>query len=80
MPHVILTADTGWVSKVIDHELENGKEWFDAMQDLLGIKPDPLFDNVGDYKLEHHVTESMVDSNLLETQVIDYQNLLLLHN
>ena len=33
--HVILTADIDWNPTVIDHELEDGKEWYDAMQDLL---------------------------------------------
>ena len=80
MPYVILTADTDWDSMVIDHELQVEEEQFDTMQDLLDIKFDPLFDDVGDYKLVHHVTEAMVNSNLLEAQVINYQDLLLLHN
>ena len=29
--HVILTADTDWGPMVIDHELKDGEEWFDAM-------------------------------------------------
>ena len=50
------------------------------MQDLPDIEPGPLFDDAGYYKLVHHVTEAMVDSELFGTQVIDYQDLLLLHN
>jgi len=50
------------------------------MQDLPDIEPDPLYDDAGDYKHVHHVTEAMIDSNLFETQVIDYQDLLLMHN
>ena len=42
---VILTADTDWVSTILDHEMEDGKEWFDAMQDMPDIEPDPLFDD-----------------------------------
>ena len=50
------------------------------MQDLPDIEPDPLIDNVGNYKHLYHVIEAIVDSNLLETQMIDYQDLLLLYN
>ena len=80
LPHVILTADTDWDPSVIDHELEDGEEWFDAMQDLPDIEPDPNFDDVGDYRCLHHVTEVMVDSSLLKSEIIDYHDLLLLHN
>ena len=80
LPHVILKADIDWDLTVIAHESENGKEWFEAMLDQLDIVPDPFFDDVGDYKHVHHVTEAMVDSNLLVTYAIDYQDLLLLHN
>ena len=58
MPHVILTADTDWDLTVIDHDLENGEEWFDVMQDLPDIELDPLFDDVIDYKHVHHVNRS----------------------
>ena len=43
------------------------------------MEPDPLFDDVGAYKHLPHVTEAMIDSNILETENIDYQNILLLH-
>ena len=79
LPHVILTANTDWDPTVIDHKLEDGEEWLEAMQDLPDIEPDPLFCDSGNYKHVHHVTEAMIDSNLLETQVIDYQDLLLMH-
>ena len=80
LPHVILTADMDWDPSVIDHELEDGENWFDAMQDLPDIKPNPLIDDAGDYKHLHHVTEAMIDSSILEPEIIDYQDLLLLHN
>jgi hypothetical protein len=50
LPHVILTADVDWDPTIIDCELEDGEEWFDAMQDIPEIDPDPLFDEVGDYR------------------------------
>ena len=75
LPHVILTADTDWDPTVIDWELEDGEEWLNAMQDLPEIDPDPLFDDVGDYKLVHHVTEAVLESHVLE-----HHDLLQLHN
>ena len=80
LPHVILTADMDWDPAVIDHELEDGEEWFDPMQDLPDIEPNPLFNDAGDYKRLHHFTEAMIDNNHLETENIDYQDLPLLHN
>lgn len=50
------------------------------MQDLPERDSDPLFDEFGDYKLTHQVTEAMIDSNLLETKVIEYEDVLMLHN
>ena len=47
------------------------------MQDLPDIEPAPLYDDVRDYK---HVHQVRIDSNLLAIQIIDYQNLLLLHS
>ena len=79
LPHIILPADTDWDLTVIDHEIEDGEEWFDATQDMPDKELDPLFDDFGDYKLVHHVTEAMIDSSLLETQIINYQDHLLLH-
>ena len=80
LPHVILTADMDWDPTILDHEMEDREEWFDAMQDLPVIEPDPLFNVVGNYKLVHHATEAMIDDNLLEMQIISYQDLLLLYN
>ena len=77
LPHVILTDDTDWDPPVIDCELEDGKEWFDAMQDLPDIVPDSLFDDVGDYKLVHHAAEANID---LESKVFDDHSILELHN
>ena len=47
LPHAIFTADTDWELTDIDHELEDGEEQFDAMQDMPDIEPNPLFDDVG---------------------------------
>ena len=67
-----------WDPSVINHELEDGEEWFDVMQNVVNIEPEPLFYDVGDYKHMYHVTEAIINSNFLETQVIEYHNFLLL--
>ena len=66
LPHVILTADMDWKQTILDHEMEDGEEQFDAIQDLPDIELDPLFDDIGNYKHVHHVTQTMIDDNLLK--------------
>ena len=81
LPHVILTADVDWDPTIIDCELEDGEEWFDAMEDLPEPDPDPLFDEFGDYRHVHHVAQAMVNSNLIDNHVIkDYNDVLQLYN
>lgn len=80
LPHVILTADTNWDPSVLDCELEDGEEWLDAMQGLPEIDSDPLFDDIGDYKLVHNVTKALIDNNNMETQINGYDDVIMLHN
>ena len=66
LPHVILTADVDWDPSILDHELENGEDWFDALQDIPKFDPDPLFDDVGDYNpilqsYNRNITPSNID-------------------
>lgn len=66
--HVILTADVDWEHTIFDCELEDGEEWFDAMQDILESDPDPLFNEVGDYRpvlqsCNRNVMSSEIDYN-----------------
>lgn len=58
LPHVILTADTDWDPTIIDCELEDEEEWFDAMQNIPQEDLDFPFDDIGDYKHIHHPTYS----------------------
>ena len=74
LPHVILTADVDWYPSILDCELEDGEEWFDAMQDIPEFDPGPLFDEVGDYKptLQLHnrnVTPSNIDYDSYHTKL-----------
>ena len=45
------------------------------MPDLPDIEPDPNFDDFEGYKHLHHVTEAMIDSNILETEIIVLESL-----
>src|SRR5688572_18038031 len=66
LPHVILTADVDWDPTVIDCELEDGEEWFDAMEDLPELDPDPLFDEFGNYSHIQHVAQTIVNGDQLD--------------
>ena len=81
LPHVILTADTDWDPTVMDCELEDGEEWFDAMQDLPELDPDPLFDDVGDYRHVHEVAQALASADRLGKNVIkDFNDVLQLYS
>src|SRR5687767_4043023 len=74
LSHVILTADVDWDPSILDHELEDGEEWFDTMQDIPEFDPDPLFDEVGDYKptlesYNRNLIPSDVDYNLYHSKL-----------
>ena len=79
--HVILTADTDWDPTIIDCKLEDGEEWYDAMQDLLEQDLDFPFDDVGDYKHVDQVANALAENNLIDKHVImDYNDALMLYN
>ncbi|HEY9710825.1 MAG TPA: hypothetical protein V6D48_21645 [Oculatellaceae cyanobacterium] len=81
LPHVILTADIDWDPSVINYEQEDIEEWFNAVQELGDNTPDPLFDEFGDYKRIHHVTEAMLSSSIICNSVItDFYSMLKLYN
>ena len=70
-----------WDPTILDCELEDGEEWFDTMQDLPELDPDPLFDEFGDYRHIQNVAKAIVDSNLIDNCVIkDYNHMLQLYN
>ena len=81
LPQVILTADVDWDPTIIDCELEDGEEWFDTMQDLPEFDPDPLCDEIGDYRHIQNVANTIVNSNLINNCIIkDYNDVLQLYN
>ena len=63
----MLTADVDWDPTIIDCELDDEEEWFDAMQDIPEFDHDPLFDEVGDYR----TTLESCSRNIMPSE-IDY--------
>ena len=70
LPHVILTADTDWDPSILDDEQEDNEEWFNALEELPSLVSDPLFDEFGDYRLTHQVTEAIMADSIIENSVI----------
>jgi hypothetical protein len=50
LPHVIWTGDVDWDPSVLDHTLDDNKNWFDAISDLEAHPFSSLFDQFGDYR------------------------------
>ena len=70
LPHVLLTADTEWDPSILDNELDENEEWYNALSDLPTLSPDPLFDEFGDYRHIHLVSEAIQSSSVIENSVI----------
>ena len=70
LPHVIMSADTDWDPSILDYEQDEVEEWFNAMEDLPKLPPDPLFDEYGDYRHTHIVTQAIMTDPILEKAVI----------
>ena len=66
LPHVILTADIDWDPSILDFEQEDNEEWFNAMEDLPELTPDPLFDEYGDYRNTHIITQAVMTDPIVE--------------
>ena len=65
LPHVILTADTDWNPSILDDEQEDHEEWFNALEELPSLASDPLFDEFGDCRLIHQVTETSIKMSII---------------
>ena len=70
LPHVILTADTDWDPSILDSEQEDNEEWFNAMEDLPRLTPDPLFDEYGDYRLTHVISQVVMSDPIIDKIII----------
>jgi hypothetical protein len=61
---VILTANVNWDPSDLDHEQEDDEEWFNNMSSIPDITIDPLFDNTGEYRFTHQVTEAILSESV----------------
>ena len=50
LPHVVLTSDDTWDPAVLDHDLDQHDDWFDAVSTLETNPHHNLFDEYGDYR------------------------------
>src|SRR5687768_3611797 len=81
LPHVILTADTDWDPSILDCEQEDNEEWFNAMEEIPTLTPDPMFDEYGDYRNIHTIAEVVMTDPVVENAVLtDLPNLLQLYS
>ena len=71
LPHVTLTADHDWDPSVLDYEMEDNDEWFNAMEDLPTLSPDPYFDEFGDYRHIHLVTEAIQCDSIMDNSILN---------
>ena len=71
LPHVVLTADTDWNPSILDNEIEEDEDWFNAMEDLPDLSPDPFFDDYGDYRHIHVVTEAILSDSIIENSILN---------
>jgi hypothetical protein len=47
-PHVILTSDVDWDPRVLDFDIDDNDDWYDAISD--NVNHSELFDAFGDHK------------------------------
>ena len=70
LPHITLTADKDWDPSILDNEMEDNEEWFNAMEDWPELSPDPYFDDVGDYRHIHTVTEAILSDSIIDNSLL----------
>jgi len=70
LPQVIMTADVDWDPSILDCEQEDNEEWFNAMEDLPDLAPDLLFDEYGDYRNIHVISQVIMSDPSIERTVI----------
>jgi len=62
LPHVIMTGPNKWNPQVLDEEvIEGSEEWYDAVTTQVTEEDiDPRFDDMGDYRHRHIVTNAYI--------------------
>jgi hypothetical protein len=76
--HVVLTSDTKWHPSVLDNDLDDDKDWYDALSDLPDDPTNQLFDQFGNYRQRtvvnrHIITPSLLKNHILPTRDFLYQ-------
>ena len=59
LPALVLTSDGEWDPSVLDHNLTDDDQWFDAISDFPDETLNNPFDLEGNYKAIHIVTEAI---------------------
>jgi hypothetical protein len=50
LPHSVWTSDATWDPSVLDHDITDDEEWFNALETLQDSPHINLFDEVGTYR------------------------------
>jgi hypothetical protein len=61
LPHVVWTGDSDWDPTILDHQLADDDQWFDAISDLAAHPYTNAFDEFGDYRNRVLVQNAVVD-------------------
>jgi hypothetical protein len=83
LPHVLFTSDSEWDPTVLDHDLDEDEQWFDALSNIPAGTGDNLFDEYGNYRhctiVNHAITlEHQTESNTeLDNHLIPTDHFLL---
>ena len=60
LPMVILTSDADWDPSVLDHQMDDDDNWYDAVHELERNPNADLFDEFGDYRHRREVGETNI--------------------
>jgi hypothetical protein len=67
LPHVILTSDTEWNPSVLDNDLDDDENWYDALSDLPDDPTNQLFDQFGNYRHRTIINKHAITHTCLRT-------------
>jgi hypothetical protein len=71
LPHVVLTGDGNWNPSVLDHNLTDNEQWYDAVSDFpdADAMDGSPFDAEGNYRNLHvfdlFITDSILDKHII---------------
>jgi hypothetical protein len=76
LPHVVLTADQEWHPSVLDNDLEDDEDWYDAISQLPDDPTNQLFDQFGNYRHRTIVNQHVLVPSVLENHVLPSRDFL----